>query len=167
MDWEQVWKDHAQELYRYIYYKVGARQEAEDLAQETFIRLIRSGKTYEDAPIVALLKRTAVRLIIDRWRSEKSRGKPLSSDEMVLGDEGLGNPESRFIQDEQIREALDVLTEDQRQIVRLRLIQGFSVKETAELTGRTETSVRTLQFRAIRSIQQALGVTAGQGGEIG
>jgi RNA polymerase sigma-70 factor, ECF subfamily len=167
MDWEQVWKDHAQELYRYIYYKVGARQEAEDLAQETFIRLIRSGKTYEDAPIVALLKRTAVRLIIDRWRSEKSRGTPLSSDEMVLGDEGLGNPESRFIQDEQIREALDVLTEDQKQIVRLRLIQGFSVKETAELTGRTETSVRTLQFRAIRSIQQALGVTAGQGGEIG
>ncbi|WP_169306669.1 RNA polymerase sigma factor [Cohnella pontilimi] len=165
MDWEQVWKNHAQELYRYIYYKVGGRQEAEDLTQETFIRLIRSGNKYEDVPVVALLKRTAARLIIDKWRSDKSRGMPLSSDELVLGDHGVGNPEKHFIQDEQIREALDVLTEDQRQIVQLRLIQGFSVKETAELTGRTETSVRTLQFRAIRNIQQALGVTAGLGGE--
>jgi RNA polymerase sigma-70 factor (ECF subfamily) len=163
MDWEQVWNEHRQELYRYIYYKVDGRQEAEDLTQETFIRLIRSGKTYEDAPIVALLKRTAVRLIIDRWRSEKSRGPTLSVDETILGDGGFGNPESRYIQNEQIREALGVLNEDQRMIVELRLIQGYSVKETADLTGKTETSVRTLQFRAVRNIQQTLGVHAGQG----
>ncbi|WP_276353358.1 RNA polymerase sigma factor [Cohnella caldifontis] len=163
MDWESVWKDHWLEIYRYIYFKVGGRQEAEDLTQETFIRLIRSGKDYGDAPIVGLLKRTAMRLIIDRWRSDKSRARTVGMDDRVLGDEGSGNPESRYIRNEQIRQALDVLNDDQRLIVRLRLIQGYSVKETAELTGRTETSVRTLQFRAIRSIQQALGIQADEG----
>jgi RNA polymerase sigma-70 factor (ECF subfamily) len=163
MDWERVWQEHHQELYRYIYYKAGGRQEAEDLTQETFVRLIRSGKSYDDIPIMALLKRTALRLIIDRWRSDKNRGTALPADEMILGDDGMGNPETHYIQNEQIRQALGVLNEDQRLIVQLRLIRGYSVRETAELTGKTESAVRTLQFRAIRSIQQALGVPVGQG----
>ncbi|WP_164472836.1 RNA polymerase sigma factor [Cohnella candidum] len=163
LDWESIWKEHWQETYRYIYYKVGSRQEAEDLTQETFIRLMRSGKDYADSPIVGLLKRTAMRLIIDRWRSDKSRAQTVAMDDRVLGDDGSGDPEHRYIHDEQVRQALDVLNEDQRTIVRLRLIQGYSVRETAELTGKTETSVRTLQFRAIRTIQQALGIKAGQG----
>lgn len=167
MDWENVWKTHWQDLYRYIYYKVGSRQEAEDLTQETFIRLIRGGKDYGDAPAAGLLKRTAMRLIIDRWRRDKGRARTFSMDSNgsanALGDQGAGDPEVRFVRDEQIRQALGVLSDDQRLVVRLRLIQGYSVKETAEIAGKTESSVRTLQFRAIRCIQQALGISAKQG----
>jgi RNA polymerase sigma-70 factor (ECF subfamily) len=163
LDWESIWKKHWQAIYRYIYFKVGSRQEAEDLTQETFIRLMRSGKDYEFSPMVGLLKRTAMRLIIDRWRSDKIRAQTVSMDDRILGDRRADNPESQYIQDEQINQALSVLNNDQRLIVQLRLIQGFSVKETAELTGKTENSVRTLQFRAIRNIQLSLGVSAGQG----
>jgi RNA polymerase sigma-70 factor (ECF subfamily) len=167
MNWEQIWNDHWKELYNYIYFKLsdGGRQEAEDLTQETFIRLIRSGQEYEMSIIVGVLKRTALRLIIDSWRKVKNQGQPLSINENVLEDGGRYDPERRVIHNELISEAMDVLNVDQRQIVVLRLIQGYSVKETAELTGKTETSVRTLQFRAIRTIQQKLGINAEEGEE--
>jgi RNA polymerase sigma-70 factor (ECF subfamily) len=164
MNWEQIWNDHWKELYNYIYFKQsGGRQEAEDLTQETFIRLIRSGQAYESSVIVGVLKRTALRLIIDRWRKVRSQGQSLPIHEEVLEDGGEYDPERRVIRNEMIRQALDVLNNDQRQVVVLRLIQGYSVKETAELTGKTETSVRTLQFRAIRTIQQKLGINAEEG----
>jgi RNA polymerase sigma-70 factor (ECF subfamily) len=167
MNWEQIWNDHWKELYNYIYFKLssGGRQEAEDLTQETFTRLIRSGQEYERSVIVGVLKQTAQRLIIDRWRKVRNQGQPLSINESVLEDGGRYDPVRRVIRNELIREALDVLNDDQRQIVVLRLIQGYSVKETAELTGKTETSVRTLQFRAIRTIQQKLGINAEEGEE--
>jgi RNA polymerase sigma-70 factor, ECF subfamily len=167
MDWERIWHDHWQEVYQYIYFKVNGRQEAEDLTQETFIRLIRSGKGFDDAPIIALLKKTAARLIIDRWRKNKNHSHTLSLTDFdyAIGDDGQNNPESQFIRNESIRQAMDLLTEDQRMIVRLRLIQGYSVKDTAELSGKSETSVRTLQFRAIQTIKQKLGATGEEGDE--
>lgn len=168
MDWERIWNDHWQEVYQYIYYKVNGRQEAEDLTQETFIRLIRSGKGFEQAPIIALLKKTASRLIIDQWRKNKHHDRNLSITDFdyALGDAGQNDPEIQFIRNERIHQALDLLTEDQKVIVRLRLIQGYSVRDTAELTGKTETAVKTIQFRAIQTIKQKLGVTAEEGDEI-
>jgi RNA polymerase sigma-70 factor (ECF subfamily) len=166
MNWEQIWIDHWKELYNYIYFKLSSgSQEAEDLTQETFIRLIRSDKEYEMSVIVGVLKRTALRLIIDRWRKVRNQGQPLSINENVLEDGGRYDPELRVIRNELIRQAMNVLNDDQRQVVVLRLVQGYSVKETAELTGKTETSVKTLQFRAIRTIQQKLGIHAEEGGD--
>lgn len=158
MNWEEAWNRYGHEIYIYIYYKVRNRQEAEDLTQDTFVRLIRSGKTYEGTHLEGTLKRTAYRLIIDRWRRTKGEGAKLPILEAVVGDEGRGDPQRRLAEDEEVREALDALNPDQRRVVELRVLQGFSVKETAELMDKTESGIKTLLFRAIRNIQKKWGL---------
>ncbi|REE77737.1 RNA polymerase sigma-70 factor (ECF subfamily) [Paenibacillus taihuensis] len=164
MDWEKLWKDHWKELYNFIYFKMSSgRQEAEDLTQETFIRLMRSKRNYESSNVVAVLKRTALRLIIDRWRKMRKQGQSLPIFEEILADKGMYDPEQMVIRDELIRQALKALNDEQRMIVVLRVIQGYSVKETAEITGKAESSVKTMQFRAIRMIQKKLGINNEEG----
>lgn len=164
MDWEEAWNRYWQQIYIYVYYKVRNRQEAEDLTQDTFIRLIRSGKTYEGTHLEATLKRTAYRLIIDRWRRAKAEGAKLPILDAVLGDDGRGDPQLVVAESEEVLEALDALNTEQRKVVELRVLLGYSVKETAELMGKTESAIKTLLFRAIRNIQKKWGLDPIQGG---
>ena len=56
----------------------------------------------------------------------------------------------------QLENALAKLSEDQRIILDLRIIKGYSVAETAKLVGKTEAAVRTAQYRALQALAQLL-----------
>jgi RNA polymerase sigma-70 factor (ECF subfamily) len=130
MDWETIWRAHWQEIYTFIYYRVNNRQEAEDLTQETFLKLIRAEERYagEDVSVVALLKTTARNLIIDRWRKHKhdSTVLPIQTD-MVLPSVERG-PETIVEQRDEVRRAMELLNDEQRKVVQCRLLKGYSVK---------------------------------------
>ena len=62
----------------------------------------------------------------------------------------------RRLQGERVRRALNRLTEEQAQVVSLRFLEGLSIAEVAQVTGKTEGAVKALQYRAIMSLRRLL-----------
>lgn len=122
----------------------GSRETAEDLAQETFLRVVRAIEEYVDTGRFEVwLFRIAANLARDRARSSKRRGVVLRLDgtreeagPVELRDEGAADPRRRLEQAEEtqrLNECLDSLPELDREIILLRHFSELSFKEIAEM----------------------------------
>jgi RNA polymerase sigma-70 factor (ECF subfamily) len=158
LDWEVIWRENWLEIYRFIYWKVNNKQEAEDLTQETFLRAIRSEQRYQDTnvTVIALLKTIARNLMIDKWRINTKNAFSVSLDSELHLESPDKGPEELAQENEEVRSALMLLNEDQRNVIVLRILQGLSIRDTAELLKKSETSVKTIQFRAIEALRKKL-----------
>lgn len=159
MDWEQIWREHSLEIYNYIYYRVYNKQEAEDITQEAFFKLIRAEKRYEDRPvssIVALLKTIARNLIVDNWRKQNNGAMHvyMELDEFVQADQLC--IEEEVEQKDEVKRALDLLNREQQKIIRYRLLDGFSIAETAQLMGKSISAIKTTQYRSVQYLRRTL-----------
>lgn len=133
----------------------GAR-EPDDLAAETFLSVARNIETFrgDEESFRSWVFVIAHRRLIDARRS--------ASRQPVISDKEH-DPEGGDVEDEALQqlshrhvsELLDQLTEDQREVLTLRVIADLSLKETARVTGRDIGSVKALQRRAIKRLQRA------------
>jgi RNA polymerase sigma-70 factor (ECF subfamily) len=130
---------HHAPLLGYVYRLVGAdRALAEDLVQETFLRLLR-GRTYQSGrPFKPWLYTIATNLARDHFKSSavrQSRGG-LNPDHTLVHLPGLeASPEDRALEAEQVgqvRASIAQLSEEYRVVVLLRFYQGFTLQEIAE-----------------------------------
>lgn len=150
---EKLCLDTWKEVYRYIYYKVGNREEAEDITQETYAKamvfLKREYAVVENYS--AYLKSIALNIIRDEWRKQKKQ--PLS---VHIEEIDLSAQEEDFTkiseQRQTLKEALESLKEDQRRVVELRILKGYSVKETAAILKKKESHIRVIQLRALEKL---------------
>lgn len=149
---EQTWED----LYRFIYSKVQNREEAEEITQETYIKAI-SYIQKGDVQIencTGFLKTVSLNILRDRWR-KKMRRPALSS-----LDEGLwarADSVSKTIEERVwIESALNTLSCKQRTVLVLRIIEGYSVRETAKRMQIKEAAVRVLQYRALKHLAKIM-----------
>lgn len=149
---DSTWKP----LYSYIYYKVQNREEAEDIIQETYIKAI-SYMQKNDINMdkcMAFLKTIALNVIRDRWRKNRREGIAVNLDDI--------NPKETAIEDhtedmgrrEVIENALSLLSEEQRTVIDLRILKGYSVADTARIMNRKEGNVRVLQYRALQNLRK-------------
>ena len=154
------------QLYRFIYFKVGSREEAEDLSSAVFLKAwhhILSNSLKDEKTLKALLYKIARNLIIDHYRRSKDR-------ETVSLDNGEGG--GREIIDEkqnagQLMEAradwlvletkLPELKDEYREIIILRFINQLSVKEIADILNKPKGNVRVLIFRALGALRELVG----------
>lgn len=141
--YQENWPD----LYRYVYHHVQNRQEAEDLAQETFSRLLARHVDAEP-PTRQYLYTTAHNLIRDRWRRRHRSGLAVPLEEALL--DRAADDETMQIW---LRELLDQLPEEYRTVLELRVIAGYSRAETAQRLGKTEDAVRSMQYRALQILR--------------
>ncbi len=155
---EQICLDTWGPLYRFIYFKVQNREEAEDITQETYVKTL----TYlheQKTPLenfLGYMKTVALNVLRDRWRQKKRRGITLNLEE-INPEEWSGQDHQKTIaQRLQLENALAKLSADQRAVLDLRIIKGHSVAETAMLVGKTEAAVRTSQYRALQALSQLL-----------
>jgi len=145
-------------LYRFVYFKVQNREEAEDITQETYVKTLTylRGHKAPGENFLGFMKTIALNVLRDRWRQKKRRGKPVSFEEInpwvTAGVDHQRDVARRL----QIENALAKLSEDQRAVLDLRIIKGYSVAETAKLVGKTEATVRTSQFRALQALARIL-----------
>lgn len=151
----QLYDLYLDRIYRYIYYRVGDQAQAEDLTEEVFLKAWEAiGKyRWQGIPFGAWLFRLAHNRVIDHFRAQRPRA-PL--------DEGLPAAvdveevvESRAAA-AQVREALRLLTEEQQQVLILKLIEGLDNREIAAITGKNEGAIRALQFRGLRALRALL-----------
>jgi len=152
-------------VFRFIYYRVGNRQVAEDLAAETFLRGYRriNSVTWQGRDLGAWFVTIARNLVADyfksgRYRFEVTTGDVLDGNDKA--DTSLNvNPEATVLEhmtNLTLLNAVQRLTEEQRECVVLRFLKGYSVAETAVAMGKNEGAVKALQYRATRNLGKLL-----------
>jgi RNA polymerase sigma-70 factor, ECF subfamily len=127
---------------------------AQDLAGEVFVRVIRNiGKQSGSFP--AWLYRIARSVVIDHMRYEEVR-ETIAMNENEHEDGSARGPQAADRRLD-LRAAMAQLTDDQRELLVLKFVQGLSNDELVETTGRSRGAVRALQFRALSALRGILG----------
>ena len=156
MDFDATFDQHYTPLVRYCHRLTGDRDVAEDIAQESMVRLFDRQVSGPDFGIRAWLFKTATHLVRDRYRVGQNRLRllavhPVRPAEPESPESSLERKEIR----EQARAALDALAPRDREMLLMRY-SGFSYKEIAETIDVEPASVGTLLSRAERRFAAAL-----------
>lgn len=136
---------HKDRLFNYIFFIVRSRELAEDLFQETFVKIIvtlQQGRYVNDGKFSAWITRIAHNLVIDQFRVERNENL-ISNDETefdLLNDARLseGTVENRIVNEQvlcDVRALIDELPDCQREVVFMRYYQDLSFKDIADITG--------------------------------
>ena len=133
-----------QRLYSFIYSKVLNRDIAEDVFQDTFIKVIRTlkkGNYNEEGKFLPWVMRIAHNLVIDHFRKTNRMPTFKNTDEFdifsVIGDGNL-NAEKKMIQEQihtDVRALIEELPEEQKEVLIMRMYRDMSFKEISENTG--------------------------------
>lgn len=151
---EQTWEP----LYRYIYYKVQNREEAEDITQETYVKSLAYSKfnKIKFNEYIAFFKTVAINIIKDRRRQNKIRGTNINIDSISPSEASVDDISDITNQQLFLKNSLKKLNEKQRKVVELRIIKGYSVSETAKIMDITEGNIRVLQYRALKNLEKIM-----------
>jgi RNA polymerase sigma-70 factor (ECF subfamily) len=153
----EVYRVLAGPLTTYLRSQVRDPQLAEDLATETFLKLVRGCQRLEGGPfqIRSWLYRVAQRNMIDHLRARSRRPDEELTDLPPEEITPEGDPADAVEEVDtlrRIRTALEQLSPDQAEVLRLRLIAGLSAPEVATVVGKTEGAVRALQHRGVATL---------------
>lgn len=134
---------HKQRIFSFVLSKVMDREIAEDIFQDTFIKVINTlkrGKYNEEGKFLPWVMRIAHNLIIDHFRRNKRIPKFNNTDEFdifdVLSDDTL-SAENQIIRNQilsDVRNLVDELPDDQKEVLLMRMYRDMSFKEIAENT---------------------------------
>jgi RNA polymerase sigma-70 factor (ECF subfamily) len=156
----RIFDAYAGPVHRFIASRVHRPSDAEDLTQLVFVKALEALPRYEarGIPFGGWLFRLARNAIIDQIRTQKDHLPLLAA---VTRETDEAGPEQRAALSEdldRVAEALQELTDDQREVIELRFFAGLSVLEAAMVMGRQEGTIRGLQFRAIAALRRSLGI---------
>lgn len=157
--WAELVQEHADSVYRLAYRLTGNQHDAEDLTQETFMRVFRSLKHYQPGTFEGWLHRITTNLFLDMVRRRaKIRMEALPEDyERVPGT--AMSPEEAYSTanlDPALQHALDELSPDFRIAVVLCDVVGMSYEEIAETLGVKMGTVRSRIHRGRAQLRESL-----------
>ena len=141
-------------IYRYVFSKVGNREEAEDLTSQIFIKAV-NGVDHERGPqsTQKWLFQVARTTIADYWRVHYRVSTSSLEELLEAGWEGPAEEEPSIISSrpvERVQRILQALPEHYREVLTCRFLLNLSIKETAVRMGLTDANVKVLQFRALK-----------------
>ena len=144
-------------IYSYIAYHLNGRVEAaEDLTEEVFMKALQNLGTFQfrEVPFSSWLYRIAHNHLIDHIRTVKKQPQVNIDDaqHLLFERDRLDGRLDR----QTLSHALAKITQDQRQIVLMRIVQGLSITETAKAVGKSEDSVKQLQSRGLKALKRVL-----------
>jgi RNA polymerase sigma-70 factor (ECF subfamily) len=156
---EELYLIHFDRIYSYVHVTVGNRHDAEDLTTQTFLKMLESiGKfRWGAAPFSAWLFRIAHNLAMDhfrasrRWQPEGEVPEP-EADESTSAETGALESIGR----QSMMALIDGLSGEQQQVLTLKFVFNFSNGEAATILGKTEGAVKSLQHRALVTLQKKL-----------
>jgi RNA polymerase sigma-70 factor (ECF subfamily) len=155
----ELYQRYADAIFRYVYYRVGARDVAEDLVGDVFVRAMEGLPAYRDtgSPFKAWLYRIAHARVVDHYRRQQVR-RTMPLDEQIAAS-GKADPDELVAHRDEARRIwamLPQLTDEQQQVISLRFVAGFSTAEVAEMLEKTEGAIRAMQHRALASLRRLL-----------
>jgi RNA polymerase sigma-70 factor, ECF subfamily len=156
-DWEAVYRDNIERLYRLMYARVGNRPDAEDLTSEVFstalgpLRLASS-----KGEVRSYLLTTAQTVLASHWR--RTLGRPVTSIDPVSDISSLTEPSKIEEPSDAPRRAgriLAALPDRYRRILELRFLEACTIKEAAQVMNVSVSNAKVLQHRALRMAANA------------
>ncbi len=162
----KIYDEHLPPIYRFIYLKVSARETAEDLTSEVFLRVwneLNKAKQ-EIGNIRAFLYGIARNVVADHYRGRKIEVVSVEETFDLMDSFSLHDQIALNSDIEQILRALSGINEDYQDLIIWRYVEELSVPEIAQLTGKTEENVRVGIHRAIKSLRESLLASVTKGG---
>lgn len=157
----ELYERYAPEIRRYLLGHLDGHPEiAEDLTADVFVKVLLRLGSYQigGAPFSAWLYRIARNHLIDyqRARARQPVG-PLDAASAVAAPNAEATLD-RSLDRHELASALKHLTQDQRRVVALRFLEGYSTTETAALMGKTEEAIKKLQARGLLQLRRVIKV---------
>ena len=152
-------------VFRYALAKLGHSSDAEDVAAETFARLLRDLDRFRwrGAGFEAWLFRIAANLVVDRIR-QASRERVEEDATALLEGVDQATPEDRAIASERkeaVVRMLDRLPPEQREVLLLRFAGDLDTTEAGAIMGKKPNAIRQLQFRGLQGLREMMRTGAG------
>jgi len=158
--WDEIVREHSARVYRLAYRLTGNRHDAEDLTQETFVRVFRSLSSYTPGTFEGWLHRITTNLFLDQVRrKQRIRMEAMGDDDGLYPARPDSSPERGFEHanlDHDVQRALDALSPEYRAAVVLCDIEGLSYEEIAVTLGIKLGTVRSRIHRARSQLRAAL-----------
>jgi RNA polymerase sigma-70 factor (ECF subfamily) len=152
-DWDAVYRENIDRMYRLIFGKVGNRADAEDLTTEVFLSALRPLRLPASAGEVrAYLYATARTVLAKYW--QRRLGQPVTElpADVAPADHGPGSagPAPERKAEQEAERILAALPERYRRILQLRFLDACSIAEAAAAMGISVANAKVLQHRALR-----------------
>ena len=150
-------------IYRYVYARVGNQEEAEDIAQDTFIKALKAIDNFQfKSQFKTWLFRICQATMMDMWR-KKYKQVTVPLEDFLAHDEAFDidfDDNSQEIEQQHKQEELESilceLTVEYREILELRFLKGYTIRESAEELSITISNAKVRQFRALKKAQQVI-----------
>ncbi len=156
----KLYELHVEKIYNYIYYRLGNREEAEDLTAKVFYRALNHIPHYKNKgiPFAAWLYRIAHNLVANWYRDQKRR-PVVALESLSLRGNKRENPH-RVAEQTNEREillaAIQQLPRQRQELLTLKLIESMSNAEIGQIMGRSEGAIKSLYHRTLVSLKELL-----------
>ncbi len=154
--YRQATEQHRQRIYSFAHYSLRAREDAEDVTQEVFIKLWQHWHKIDHGKLAAWLMRVAHNAVIDHVRKQRPAQANLDHyadvDEQASSTDEVGKIDQQFFR-EQLQLAIKSLDNPFRSIIVMRDVQGLSYADIQESLGMSESQVKVYLHRGRRKLR--------------
>ncbi len=156
-EFNNIYSKLNKKVYDYIYYRVQNEEEAKELHQEVFQKIyvnIRNDN-FNPTNTQAYVYTIAKHIIYDVWRKRQSSPNIVNLEDMQESGFELSIKEETN-QKLIVEEALDKLAIKYQKVIKLRIIEGYSVKEVAQILNKPQGTIKSLQYRGLQKLRKSL-----------
>ena len=160
---EELYLIHFDRIYSYLHMTVSNRHDAEDLTTQTFLKMLESIGRFRwlAAPFSAWLFRIALNLAMDHFRARRRWQREEEVPEAPGSEEPSAELEAmQSIGRESMLELIEKLSPEQQQVLTLKFVFNFPNADVATILDKTEGATKSLQHRALVSLQKQISSTA-------
>jgi RNA polymerase sigma-70 factor (ECF subfamily) len=157
-NWDAIYRDNVERLYRMMYARVGNRADAEDLTAEVFQAALKPLRTSASVGEVrAYLLATARTVLASHWR--RHYGAEITTIDMTVDRAALDVPPTESDAPRRVRELLAELPDRYARILQLRFLESCTLREAAHAMNISVGNAKVLQHRALRHAAQGTGAS--------
>jgi len=158
---DQLYIRHLKGVYAFIFYRVMDKMTAEDITSQTFIKALEHIGSYDSdkGAFSTWLYRIARNTLLDHFRTTRPT-KNIDDVWDLAADENPFLDASASLDARQVRDVLNQLPKDKRDLVIMRLWDGLSYKEIADLTSKSEASCKMMFSRTVADLRTQMGPSA-------
>lgn len=158
----KVYDESVNDIYRFVYFKIGSREEANDLTSMIFLKTwnhIQNNSLEDSKTLRALLYKIARNTIIDHYRETGNKITASLDDEdnKIEVIDASQDPQEKLDQAanlELIKSKLPLLKEEYREVIIMKFINDLSLEEISDISGKTRGNVRVLLHRALNALRE-------------
>lgn len=159
----EAYDSYLDDIYRFIFFKVGSSEETEDLTSQTFLKSwnhIQNNEIQDYNTLKSLFYKVARNLVIDHYRKKSNKGNlslEQEDGEMIqVPDERQDIERQLEVQDEfeNLEAKMQELKDDYREIITMRYVNELSISEISDILDKKKGNVRVLIYRAVEALKK-------------